>query len=63
MATSLIEAQKYLRGLEYPASKAEIIDTAQEEGADDRIVAMLRDQLQDGMFDTPKDVSQALGGQ
>lgn len=55
------EAQNYLRGLEYPASKADIIDTAQDEGADDMMLDTMRDQLPDSIFDDPADVDQALG--
>lgn len=64
MANSLpVEAQNYLKGLEYPASKADVIDTAQDEGADDMLLDSMRDQLPEAIFDSPADLSQALGDQ
>lgn len=60
-SSSFTDAQDYLQGLEYPASKADIIDNAQEEGADERMVSALRDQLPDGLFESPQEVKRAMG--
>ncbi len=55
-----IQLQKYLKGLDYPASKADLIAKAQQEGADENVRATL-DKLPDDSFETPADVSQAVG--
>lgn len=36
-----IQIQKYLGGLEYPASKEEILEKAREEGADQAVMTFL----------------------
>lgn len=55
-----IEVQKYLEGVDYPASKQTLIDKARRMGADANVCASL-EQLPDEDFQTPADVSQALG--
>lgn len=55
-----IQVQKYLKGVDYPASKEDILKMAEEHGADEELYASL-EQLPDQQFDTPADVSQALG--
>lgn len=55
-----IQIQKYLKGVDYPASKATLLDTARREGADENVCASL-EQLPDEQFQTPADVSQAFG--
>ncbi len=55
-----IQLQKYLKGLDYPARKADLIKKAQQEGADENVRATL-DKLPDDSFETPADVSQAVG--
>lgn len=62
MANSLpVQVQNYLEGLEYPASKADVIDTAQDEGASDDLLDTMRDELPDAIFDGPADLSRAFG--
>lgn len=58
-APSPIEVQKYLHGLEYPAQRAEIIDKAEEEGADDEILNLLQ-QLPDKEYESPIELSSAV---
>ncbi|WNZ26048.1 DUF2795 domain-containing protein [Leptolyngbya sp. NK1-12] len=55
-----IELQKYLKGMNYPASKDDLIDHAEEQGADDDILDLL-EQLPDEEYETPTDVNQAVG--
>lgn len=55
-----IQVQKYLKGLNYPARKQDIIRKAEEQGADENIRSVLR-RLPEGEFRTPADVSQAVG--
>ncbi|WP_167759798.1 DUF4142 domain-containing protein [Massilia horti] len=55
-----VQIQKFLKGMDYPASKASLIDKAKSEGADANVCASL-EMLPDEMFQTPADVSQAFG--
>lgn len=55
-----IQVQKYLKGVDYPATKQDLINKAKEEGADDRVIATL-EAIKDENFDTPASVSQAIG--
>lgn len=56
-----IQIQKYLKGVDYPANKATLIENAKKLGADDSICASL-EQLPDEEFETPADVSEAFSG-
>ena len=56
-----IQIQKYLKGVDYPASKAALIKNAKKMGADESICASL-EQLPDQDFQTPADVSEAFKG-
>jgi Protein of unknown function (DUF2795) len=55
-----IQVQKFLKGLDYPASKDELIQCAENEGADERVRAVL-ERLPEEEFGTPADVSKAIG--
>lgn len=55
-----IQIQKFLKGVDYPASKAALIENAKNMGADENVCASL-EQLPDEDFETPADVSQAFG--
>jgi hypothetical protein len=54
-----IQLQKHLKGVDYPANKQDLIKKAQENGADENIVAAL-EQLSNESFQTPADVNEAL---
>lgn len=56
-----IQIQKFLKGVDYPASREQLIENAKRLGADDNICASLG-QLPDEDFQTPADVSQAFKG-
>lgn len=56
-----IQIQKYLKGVDYPATRQQLIDNAKSMGADDNICASL-EQLPDEDFQTPAEVSQAFKG-
>ena len=60
MTNSPIELQKYLGGVDYPADKRTLVDTARGNGADDDIVQTLQD-LPFDRFNSPNDVSEAFG--
>ena len=55
-----IQVQKYLKGIDYPASKQEILRTAADQGADEDVRATL-DRLPDQEFNSPADISEAIG--
>lgn len=55
-----IQIQKHLKGVDYPASKQDLIKHAQQQGADENIRSVL-EQLPDEEFETPTDVSKAIG--
>jgi predicted outer membrane protein len=55
-----IQIQKYLKGVDYPASKQALLEKAKSMGADENVCQSL-EQLPDEDFQTPADVSQAFG--
>jgi hypothetical protein len=59
MDVNPIVLQKYLKGVEYPASKDDLVNVAQSNGAPSEIVAALRNTSQDS-FDGPSGVQKAL---
>ncbi len=52
--------QKFLKGVDYPVSKADLLDTAQREGADENVQRTL-EQLPDQQYEGPTAISEALG--
>ena len=54
-----IQAQKFLGGMNYPAIKDEIVRHAEGQGADDDILAVLR-QIPDRQYDGPSAVSHEI---
>lgn len=55
-----IQVQKHLKGVDYPASKKELIAHAKKQGAD-RDISDLLEELPDEEFETPAAVSKAIG--
>jgi Protein of unknown function (DUF2795) len=55
-----IQAQKYLKGIDYPVSKEDLLKHAKQEGADEELCKTL-EQMPGKQFDTPADVSKAIG--
>lgn len=55
-----IEVQEHLRGVDYPASKDEVIAAAESNGAPQEIVETLQ-QMDGSEFEGPDDVMAALG--
>jgi hypothetical protein len=55
-----IQLQKHLKGADYPASKQDLIELAEKQGADDNVRSTL-EQLPDEEYETPADVSKAIG--
>ncbi|WIB77800.1 DUF2795 domain-containing protein [Curtobacterium sp. MCPF17_002] len=54
-----IQVQKYLSGIDYPASKDDIVATAEKEGAEGEILEALKN-IPDGEYDAPTAVSSAV---
>jgi hypothetical protein len=52
--------QQYLAGVSYPASKDQLLDQAQRNGAPDEVVQII-EQLDDEEFGGPQAVMQAYG--
>ena len=57
---SPIAIQKYLRGVDYPVQKHDLLVTARAEGADAAVLHTLA-QLPDTRYRSPIEVSQAIG--
>jgi hypothetical protein len=55
-----IEVQKHLKGMSYPASRDELVSTA-EDGADEDLLGRLRGMSKEE-FSGPDDVMEALKG-
>ena len=59
MDVNPIELQKHLKGVDYPASRDELVATAESNGAPAEIVDALRNANKDS-FDGPSAVQQAV---
>ena len=59
MDVNPIELQKYLKGVDYPASKDDLASTAESNGAPSEIVDAIRSASQDS-FDGPTGIEKAL---
>ncbi len=55
-----IEVQKFLEGVDYPTRKADLVRAAKRQGADATVRATL-ERIRDEKFDSPADVSEAIG--
>lgn len=56
-----IQIQKFLGGIDYPADKSTILDTAKDQGADDAVLDALNG-IPDKEYDSPTAVSEAVAG-
>jgi hypothetical protein len=55
-----IQMQKYLKGVDYPAQRDDLVQRARDNGADDDLCSML-EQLPEKEYATPAEVSTAMG--
>ena len=55
-----IEVQKHLGGVDYPASKADVVAKAEENDAPQEVIEALQ-QMDGDQFEGPDDVMGALG--
>jgi hypothetical protein len=58
-APNPIQIQKHLSGVDYPASKQTLLETAKKEGADKDLLDAL-ERIPDGDYDAPTAVSKAV---
>jgi hypothetical protein len=61
MAPQVTDVQKALKGADYPATRDELVELAERNGADDEVVEALRDADTE-QFEGPDDVMAALKG-
>ena len=54
-----IEVQKHLRGMDYPASKDDLVEHARGQGAPEEVLNLLED-LPDQNYTSPTEVTQAV---
>ena len=59
MAFNPIEAQKYLRGMDYPAQKTDVIEHAKSNGAPQEMIDDLESHSQN-RFENPGEVQKAF---
>jgi hypothetical protein len=59
MPPDFIEVQKYLSGVDYPATKDQLIEHARKQGAPDGVIEALS-SLPDDEYDGPNKVSSAV---
>lgn len=55
-----VEVQKFLEGVGYPTRKADLVREAKRQGADASVRSTL-ERIRDEKFDSPADVSEAIG--
>lgn len=60
MDVNPIEVQKYLKGVDYPASRDDLVSAAEGNGAPGDLVESIRSLSRDE-FDGPDDVMEAFG--
>ncbi len=60
MKVNPIEVQKHLKGMNYPADKETLVQTAEQNGAGGELLDQLRG-LEQNEFSGPDDVMRALG--
>lgn len=59
-AINPIQLQKFLKDMDYPAAKDELVRHAEQQGADENARSVL-ERLPDQEYQTPADVSEAVG--
>jgi hypothetical protein len=58
---NFIEVQKFLGGIDYPATRDDLVRTAEESGAGDDVLETLRN-LPERDYKDPTEVSEAVAG-
>jgi hypothetical protein len=60
MPANPIQVQKFLGDIDYPIGKQDLVERARSKGADDDVTSTL-EQLPFDEFNSPNDVSEAIG--
>ena len=60
MATNPVQVEKFLSGMDYPASKQDVVNYARGKGADENTLNTLQ-KMPGTSFDSPVDISEAIG--
>ncbi len=55
-----IQVQKFLKGVDYPASKRQLIEHARRQGADETVIETL-EHIPMERFESPNDVAEGIG--
>lgn len=55
-----IQAEKFLKGVDYPVSKADLVNHVKQHGADKQMCEVF-EQLPDQTYDGPTGISKAIG--
>ncbi len=58
--SSPIEVQKYLKGVDYPATKEDLLEKARHNGAKKEIISLI-EELREDEFANPAEVSKGIG--
>jgi Protein of unknown function (DUF2795) len=60
MSANPIEIQRHLKGVDYPADRSELVDTARSENAPPEVVEALESLPENEEFEGPDDVMEAV---
>jgi len=55
-----VQAQKFLGGIDYPAGKEDLVKHAEQQGADEEVLDVLR-EIPEREYDGPNAVSHEIG--
>ncbi|QLE56299.1 DUF2795 domain-containing protein [Nostoc sp. TCL26-01] len=56
-----VQIQKHLKGVDYPANKQELIQHAQRQGADQKVISLLEQLPEEDEYENPTDLNKAIG--
>jgi len=56
-----VQIQKHLKGVDYPASKQDLIQHAQRQGAEEKVISLLEQLPEDEEYENPTDLNKAIG--
>ncbi len=56
-----VQIQKHLKGVDYPANKQDLIQHAQRQGADEKVISLLEQLPEDEEYENPTDLNKAIG--
>lgn len=62
MPVNPVQVQKFLGGIDYPTKKDQLLETARQKGADQDVLDTL-EAMPDQSFNSPNDVTEAIGKQ